>query len=368
MMCVAVAVVLSLAGFAAPQDPPPQEDLAKKVEELAKRVAALEKEKSDLKKQLDDLERFSLDAAETISRLKQMIKNGGGNVPTGDAPVGGPKPAGGPDRTQGPSAPVTGKIFSVAPEHGFIIVNLGEDDGVKEGWMFEVVRTHKDEKGNFTNELLGKAVFEKYVETRRATQSKLKIVEGDAEKMKYGDSVVANRRLDPVAPPKEPGDKPVAKPADGKYKIVGITGDTYFLNAGTKNNVKQSDKVYIYRDKRAIAQLRLDQVGPDFAAAKIIDGTKTAEPAIDDEVLLKDPKTSLVAKVKRIDDKSGIYIEIGQTQGVKAGMQFEVRRQGRVVGKIVVKQLGPHHSVCDPVGTLTAEEVHLDDFVESVEQ
>jgi hypothetical protein len=37
-------------------------------------------------------------------------------------------------------------------------------------------------------------------------------------------------------------------------------------------------KVYVYWDKRAIAQLRLDRVDKDNSTAKIIDGTKTRSP------------------------------------------------------------------------------------------
>jgi hypothetical protein len=195
MMCVAVAVALSVFGFAVPQDTPPQEDLAKKVEELAKRVEALEKEKARLLQEVETLERFSQEAAETISRLKKMIANGSTKGPVASDPAPGVvQPAA---NEAGPLTPVHGKVLYVVPEHKFLIVGLGEDDGVKEGWVFEVIRTVRDVDGKNPpkNELLGKAEFEKYVAMSRATQSKLKIIEGDPEKMKYGDSVVANRRM-----------------------------------------------------------------------------------------------------------------------------------------------------------------------------
>ncbi|HEY3226268.1 MAG TPA: hypothetical protein VGK61_04635 [Planctomycetota bacterium] len=380
MQFVAVALILSLAGARGPQETPPQDrvdELAKKVEELQKRVTALEgereklaKENDDLKKQLDTMEQYAAKAAETITRLKQALADAGSRGPDpagkGNENTGrteGPAKSGPPD---GPVAPVHGKILSLNAELGFVIVNLGEDDGVKEGWMFEVVRPHRDEKGAVSNELLGKAVFEKYVETMKATQSKLKVVEGSAEKMKYGDAVVAYRRMDPLPPKETPEKEPAAKADARKFKVVGITNDTYFLDLCAKDGVKPSDLVYVQRDRRIIARLRLDQVAKDYSAGKIVEGSKIAEPAQNDEILLKDPKTSLVGKVKRIDDKFGIYIEIGQLQGAKLGMQFEVRRQGRTLGRIAVKQLGPHHSVCEPVGALKADEVQMDDFVESV--
>ena len=369
MMCVAVVAVLSVLGTAVPQDPAPQEDLAKRLQELMQRVENLEKENARLKKEVGNLERFSQDAAEMISRLKQIIQNGGSrpSAPADAPPDRGDAPK--PGTTSGPPVPVHGKVLSISPEYGFVIANLGEDDGVKEGWMFEIVRTNRDDGGGIRTEVLAKATFEKYVETARATQSKLKIVEGSAEKIKYGDAVVANRRLDPLPPPKAGDEKPAdAKAGPRKFRIFGITGgDTYHIDAGTRDGLKQSDKVYVYRDRRAIAQLRLERVDTQVSAGKIIDGTKTAEIAQNDEVLLKDPKSSLVGKVRRIDDKRGIFIDIGQLQGAKVGMTFEVRRQGKALGRIAVKELGPHHAVCDTVAPLTAAELQPEDFAESVE-
>jgi hypothetical protein len=366
MMCAVAAVVFTL--FA------PQEDLAKKVEELTRRLEALERERTQLLEQIADLEQFGKEAAESISRLKKVIASGGARPAPGPnpGPAEGPAPApANPKAAEtGPTSPVQGKILTVVPEHGFMIVNLGEEDGVKEGWSFEVLRPHRDQDGALTNELLGKATFEKYVSSSRS-QSKLKIVDGDPEKMKYGDSVVANRSFDKPLPAKPAPEKEApAKDGQRSIKIAGVSGDSFFINAGAKDKLKQSDRVFVYRDKRAIAQLRLDQVGPDFAVGKIIDGTKTAEVKADDEVFLKDFKTAIVGKVKRIETSgaaTGAWIEVGRVQGVKPAMQFEVRRNGKLVGRLVVKEGGPHHSVCEPVPPLMLEDLKTDDFVESVE-
>ena len=368
MMCVAVVLAVLAA---VPQDPAPQ-DPAKRLEELVKRVEALEKENARLQKEITSLEKFSQEAAETIARLKQIVANGGTKAST-PADRTTPPGDGKSPTSQGPVNPVHGKVYSLNPEHGFVIVDLGEPDGVKEGWSFEIVRTLREEGGGTKTELLGKAEFEKYVGTGQNTHSKLKIVEGDIEKMKYGDAVVANRRRDALPPSATSDEKaaaPVAKPGEAKYRIRGTSGDTYFIDAGSKSGLKQSDKVYVFRDKRAIAQLRVDRVEGDYSACKIIEGTKAAEPAQDDEVMLKDPKTSLVGKVKKIMTSgaaTGAWIEVGQLQGAKMGMQFEVRRQGRLIGKVTVKTLGPYHAVCDPVAPLVLEDLALDDFVESAQ-
>jgi hypothetical protein len=367
MMGLAVAGVLSF--FAAFQDQqPPQEDVAKKLEELTRRIEALEREKVLLQEQIERLEKFGAESAEMITRLKRMLRDGGQRVPPPTDAPSKENPTKKED-VQGPTTPVQGKILTVVPDRAFMIVLLGQDDGVREGWTFEVIRTHRDADGNLRNELLGKAIFEKYVETARASQSKLKIVEGDPEKMKYGDTVLANRRLDPLPAPKVGEEKPVAA-KNGRHKIFGVTGDTYLVNAGSRDGLKQSDRVYVYRDKRAIAQLRLDRVENDYSAGKIIDGTKTAEPAQDDEVSLKDLKTSIVGKVKRIEVSgaaTGAWIEAGSMQGVKMNMEFEVRRQGKSIGKIKVKTLDKYFSVCDAVSPLILEDLRTDDFIESVE-
>jgi hypothetical protein len=368
MMCLVVAAILSLVG-PPPQETPPQDDVQKKLEELTRRVEALEKERGKLLEQIDRLERFGNESAEMISRLKKMIREGGTRLPSpADPPAANQPPKAG---DTGPVAPVQGKILLVQADRAFMIVLLGEDDGVKEGWTFEVIRTNRDADGNLHNELLGKAVFEKYVETARATQSKLKIIEGDAEKMKYGDSVVANRRMDPL-PAMKPGEerKPGGKGPARKHRVFGITGDTYLVDAGSRDGLKQSDKVFIYRDKRAIAQLRLDRVESDYSAGKIIEGTKTAEPAQNDDVQLKDLKSTIVGKVKRIETSglaTGAWIEAGSMQGVKMGMQFEVRRQGKTIGRIAVKTLDKYFSVCEAVSPMTLEDLLTDDFIESVE-
>jgi hypothetical protein len=372
MMCLVVAGLMTLVSPL--QDGPAQDDTAKKLEELTKRVEALEKERKSLLEQVENLERFGKEAAETISRLKRMIQNGGArsSTPSEPAPANGDGKA--PKSAPGPDAPVHGKVLLVQAEHRFLIIGLGEDDGVKEGWTFEVIRANRELDGNVKNELLGKAVFEKYVETAQGRQSKLKITEGDPEKMKYGDSVVANRKLEPLpamgAKDGAAEKEGPAKNGQKRHRIFGITGDTYMVDAGADHGLKQSDKVFIYRDKRAIAQLRLDRVERDWAAGKIIDGTKSAEPAQDDDVQLKDLKTGIVGKVKRIETTgaaTGAWIEVGAHQGVKAGMQFDVRRQGKSVGRIVVKTLSQWHSVCEAVAPMTLDDLRTDDFIESVE-
>src|SRR5688572_13852097 len=139
MMCAVAALLMSMV--AAPQEPA-QDEVAKKLEALTRRGEALEKERARLMEQVATLGRFGEEAAETISRLKKMVQNGAPR-PAEKVEAAGladaPKPA-----EPGPLAPVHGKVLSVVPDRGFMIINLGSDDGVKEGWTFEVIRTNKD--------------------------------------------------------------------------------------------------------------------------------------------------------------------------------------------------------------------------------
>lgn len=365
MTCVAVALMLS---FLAPQEPVSDES-AKKLEELLRKVETLEKDRARLVEQIDSLEKFAQEAAKTISDLKKQLQAAAIRPPAPTEAAGDAKTSKTDD--QGPVVPVHGKVLIVQPDYSFMIIDLGEDDGVKEGWTFEVIRAHKETDGKSRNELLGKATFEKYVETRRGAQSKLKIIDGNPAMMKYGDTVVANRRLEPMAPAKGPGELAAAPPpGPRKFRIFGISEDTYHIDVGSRDGMKQSDKVYVYRDKRVIAQIRLDRVDEKFSAGKIIDGTKIAEPAQNDDVQLKDSNTAIVGKVKRIETTGvspGAWIEAGQHHGVKKGMQFEVRRQGKAVGRIAVKVLEKYYSICEAVAPMTLEDLRNDDFIESVE-
>ena len=365
MTCLAVAMLVS---FLAPQEPVSDEN-ARKLEELLRKVETLEKDRARLVEQIDNLEKFAQDAAKTISELKKQLQTAAIRPPApAEAGTEG-KPAKGED--QGPVVPVHGKVLIVQPDYSFMIIDLGEDDGVKEGWNFEVVRTHKETDGKTRNELLGKATFEKYVETRRGSQSKLKIIDGNPANMKYGDTVVANRRLEPMPVAKAAADAAAPPPAGPRtFRIFGITGDTFLVDIGSRDGMKQSDKVYVYRDKRVIAQIRLDRVDEKFSAGKIIEGTKIAELAQGDDVQLKDSNTAIVGKVKRIETTGvspGAWIEAGQHHGVKKGMQFEVRRQGKAVGRISVKVLEKYYSICEAVAPMTLEDLRNDDFIESVE-
>lgn len=374
----AIASLLIAAISAAPafaQETDELAELRKQLAALQKRVAELEAdrekaatENGKLRQEIEQLQQFSLEAAEKLARLRDQVGEGKApsNPPsrTEDPPV---DPKVRPDPAAGPIAPLKAKVLVKVPEFGFIIIDKGEPDGVKEGWTFDVLRKIPGDK----YEVLGTAVFDKYVASTRNTQTKLRVVKGSTEKMNYGDLAVAHRNLGPApAPGPDPAPGPGPGPApevEKKYKVIAVVKDSFFVDFGTRDGARLGDRIFIVRDNRAIAHLRLDSVDKEWSVAKLIDNTKVAEPAQGDQVSIKEVKSTLMAKVRRNDEKTGIYIDVGTMAGARVGMQFEVRRQGRPIGRIVLKQVDKFHAVAEPVGDTKAEDVMVDDFVESIE-
>jgi hypothetical protein len=58
---------------------------------------------------------------------------------------------------------------------------------------------------------------------------------------------------------------------------------------------------------------------------------------------------------------------VGQSQGVKMACSPVVRRQSKVIGRLVAKSVSNWHSVCEAVAPMTLEDLRMDDFIESVE-
>lgn len=370
-----IAAFSALPAFA--QEAGPQDELAelrKQLTALQKRVTELEAdrekaatENTKLRQEIEQLQRFSMDAAEKLARMREQVGEGKGPAmppKTDDPPV---DPRAKPDPAAGPVSPVKAKVLVKVPEFGYIIIDKGEPDGVKEGWAFDIMRKIPGDK----YEVLGTAVFDKYVASSRNSQTKLKVVKGLTDKMNYGDLAVAHRNVGAVP---EPGPEPLPSPGptpapegEKKFKVIAIVKDSYFVDYGTRDGARLGDRIFIVRENRAIAHLRLDSVDKEWSVAKLIDNTKVGEPAQGDAVSIKEIKSTLMAKVRRNDEKTGIYVDVGTMGGARVGMQFEVRRQGRPIGRIVLKQVDKFHAIAEPVGDTKAEDVLVDDFVESIE-
>jgi hypothetical protein len=343
--------LLLLPAFSA-QDP--QEDLKKENERLKQQLETLNKE-------CDRLQRAVEESAQEIVRLRAMIKQIQSQPVVEKPREADPQ---NPTLPVGPAKPIVGKVMAVDPKFNFVLVNLGELDGVKPGYRFEIVR--RDDKGAMRR--IAVAEFDKFIGESKA-QSKLKVVEGIAGDIKFEDEALAFRNMDPaktdLPTPKQP-EQPTTGPK--KFVIKGFNGETLWLNYGTQDGAKQTDVVYVYRENRLRAKLRLEQVDKDWSAAKIIDGSKIGEVNMGDEISLKEIKTSAIGTVKFNDERRGMVIDLGSEAGrVKTGQKFEVRRSGRKIGEITLKTVEKFWSYADPAGETKRDEIQVGDVVESID-
>src|SRR5688500_1250790 len=115
---------------------PAQDDLRKEIEQL-------KKQNLDLQERLSLLEQAALENAQTIQRLRQMVKlleNNAGTPAAEPAPSKGPSgPSPKPD-FNGPVAPIRAKLVFVNTKENFIALNVGKKDKVEIGYRFEVYR------------------------------------------------------------------------------------------------------------------------------------------------------------------------------------------------------------------------------------
>jgi hypothetical protein len=356
---LSLAILALAAAPAAAQDP--LEDLKKEIEGLKKRVTDLEKQNADLQRTADE-------ACEEVIRLRMALKEAvarGSAAPAkpanGDGPVPARDPVADPKEEVGPEKVMSGKVLDVNPEFNFIVLNLGEVDGVRPGFRFEVIR--KDREGKMSR--VAVCEFEKFIGQSKA-QSKLKITEGHAKDVKVGDEAFAFRKIKVERP--DGGGAVKAPAAAKKHTITGASEGTFWINFGSKDGARQTDTVFVYRDNKLMAKLRLETVDKDWSAAKVIDGTLRGELVIGDEVALKEMKTSAIGTVKFNDEKRGLILDVGQNNhNVRVGQKFEVRRNGRKVGEVSVIKVDKWHSYAEPSADTKREDIQVNDIVESIE-
>ncbi len=331
--------LLLLSTLLAPQDPE-LEALKRDVKSLQERVAALEADRDRLagecgrlREELDRLRIFSVEAAGKLAQLRQAVQ---------DAPR---KP------------PLRARILAVDAAGAFVIVDKGRADGVGPGSSFDLLR--RDPEGRWIR--LGRAGYDKWANDGR--HSKLVVTEGDAAALRNDDLAVDNSDGDPRPALPGPGDGSAApEPA---FRICGGTEDAWFLDYGRRDGARLGGMVGVLRGGKLIARLRIDAVGPDWAQARLA-GEAQVRPAIDDVLLVKEPKSPLVGRVKLNTAENGIVVDLGSAV-VKPGALFEIRRAGKALGRVVVKSAKQGVAFTEPTGTLSRDDVQVGDFAESVE-
>ncbi|MBI1976207.1 MAG: hypothetical protein HYS56_01720 [Candidatus Omnitrophica bacterium] len=110
-----------------------------------KRVDSLKKELGRIKEERTELEQRLVTADQTIQKLQsqtQKVQLAGGTIELPPIVVGAGQafPSSGMAVSSRTSGVPDGKILTVNEEHGFVIIGLGQKDGVQPGMKFKVLR------------------------------------------------------------------------------------------------------------------------------------------------------------------------------------------------------------------------------------
>ncbi len=332
-------------------------------------VERLKKEAAELQEKIKNLETKAIEDARTIIRLRQAIRtleaqlnggpNGGGTSAGGTESNPKTSPSVGPDR------PIIGQVEYRDTEFGFVVVNLGKEDGVEPGYRFDIMRDEYEPGGTVPNRIkLGTAEFEKFMGAENS-MSKLKVTEGNIAGIRVGDKAVAIRKLVPVDLTSDP--QPPKDTAAGVYRITGRVGDAFMIKFGAKEGARQTQILHAYRDGTFLAKLRLDQVEKEFSIGRIIQGSKAGDVKEGDLVWTREIRNSLVGKVALVDERRGIIVDVREKDGAKVGQRYEVRRQGQKVGTLVLTSLEKWGAYAKPVEGTKLNDIKKDDFVECLD-
>ena len=347
---------------------PPQDDLRKELDQL-------KKQNLDLQERLSLLEQNALENAQTIQRLRQMVKLLENNSPPTAEPApskhpGGPSPK--PD-LNGPVKPIRARLVFVNAKENFIALNVGKKEKVEVGFKFEVYRETYENGGESRLTRLGVGEVEKFLGGQE-TMAKLIVTEGTVAEMKVDDLAVAIRKISDHVPAKEEGKadpKPEAPeaPKDGVYTIQGRLGAGFIVNYGTVLGARQTALMYVYKDGKFKAKLRLDKVEKQHSVGFVVDGTMEMPPENGDQVYVKELNKTLAGRVALSDDKNGkLAVDIRQRDGAKPGMHCEVRRLGQKIGTVMITEVQNWGSWARPDGDLRIDQIQKGDFVEVIEE
>jgi hypothetical protein len=347
---------------------PPQDDLRKEMEQL-------KKQNLDLQERLSLLEQAALENAQTIQRLRQMVKLLENNAPPAAAEPATPKNTGDPSvkpKFLGPDRAIKSKLVYVDAKNNFVTLGIGKPEKIEVGYKFEIYRETYENGGEGRLTRLGVGEVEKFM--GNGSMSKLNIVEGNAADMKADDLAVAIRKVTEHPPSKEEGKadpKPEIPeaPKDGVYTIQGKLGGGFIINYGSVLGARQTALMYVYKDGKFKSKVRLDKVEKQHSVGFVVDGTMEMPPEQGDQVYVKELNKTLSGRVALSDDKGGrIAVDLRQRDGVKAGMHCEVRRLGQKLGTVMITEVQNWGSWAKPDGDLRIDQVQKGDFVEVIEE
>ena len=343
-------------------------------EDLRKEIEKLKKQNVELQERLGLLEQSAVEDAQTIQRLRQVVKLLESTAPS-EAPAA-PKNPGQPNPKPfiGPEKAIKGKVVYVDAKNNFTTLGIGKRDKVEVGYKFEIYRETYENGGESKLTRLGVGEVEKFM--GQDSMSKVVISEGKISEMKPDDLAVAVRRLSPVEPGKEDGKAPgevPAVPIEGVYTITGRAGAApnagFILDYGSVQGAKQTQLMYAYRDGKFKAKLRLDKVDKNYSIANVVDNSMELPPEKGDQVYVKEINKALAGTVALSDEKRNMLaVNLRQRDGMKPGMRCEVRRLGQKIGTILITEVLNWGSWATPEGGLKLDQIMKGDFVEVIEE
>ncbi len=338
------------------------QDPQQQLDELKKDLARLRQDLVDLKTQKEGLTRENLLLKRDIDGLRVLQEETAREVLTLRQALRASKPADGEQRPPPAQTEelIRAHIVYVDIKGGFVIIDKGERDGVRDGFRFELQRRIKRDPQRpelVDTQRLGTAEFEKYIGNSKA-QSKLKILTG--LDIRANDEATAVRRIEGTTPPDAPPD--AATP--GTFKIKASVGDAYMLNYGTRDGARQSDRVFVWKGGRQVAQLRIDAVDREYSIARLIDKTQVTPFAEGDEIKLKEDKGPLVGSVRINNARQGIMLEFAGKREVRVSMIFNVKRKDQKIGTVRVKNVLDYMAEVEVMEGTKIEDIQVGDTVE----
>jgi hypothetical protein len=286
--------------------------------------------------QLEECQQALLERSAEIVKLKQELAS---------LRLPGPAPA--EAVPVGPAHPRVGFVAAIADGWGFLIVSLDQMDPRDEprpGTSFVIDR---EEKAIATAEI----VKIRGNNHKNLPMLEVKITKGDVHEIRLGDRAVARRAI------------PVSEP---KARVVGSMGrDVYQIDLGLKDGIKLQDEVYVYRNAKRLGSLKVVDLQFDSSVCR---GTGCAA-RVGDEIRLEElprPRKSIFGKIVNVDRH--IIADVGFSAGARPGQKFEVRREGRKIGTLSIRDTAQEISFCDPLDGTPREELRKGDSVELIQE
>lgn len=328
-------------------------ELSAKNDELAAKVREVGEENKILREQMNEGEKRLEEKAREVVQLHEMLKQLEAEnrrlKEAGQANQGETEEF---DNPIGPDNPIKGAVLAVGQDFEIVLLDIGEKEGVRVGYRFDILRA-------------GRTVAIGEVTKFSGTENKhaqLKIIRGEIKDVRAGDEAVARRR---IVFHKDGSQTQVQRKG---AKITGVIGqDTYAIGAGREQGLKEGDKVYVYRNKKVIGVIRLVWTDRTMAVGKVVDGTRTAEINLNDDVEFEaiGLKKQIIGLVKRANEKE-IIVDIGMENGGKPNQLYEVRRKGQKIGNLRLTKIYNVYSYAEPAEGTTRDQIKEGDTVDLI--